>query len=941
MLETDDRAFLVPAHIWTPWFSLFGSKSGFNAVEECFGDLSGHIFAMETGLSSDPDMNWLWSHLDRFRLLSNSDAHSGEKLGREANLFSGERSYDGVLRALTGKGVGAKFLGTLEFFPEEGKYHLDGHRACGVVLEPRETLARQGVCPVCGKPLTVGVLSRVLELADRAEPKQPSGQPGFSSLIPLNEILAELLGCGPATKKVMEAYARVVARCGSELTALLDTSPADLDRVQPLLGKAVDRMRQGRVFRQPGYDGQFGVIKVFSEAERRELVRGGLLVAPTKRRKKNQPETELPLEAPSAAPGPQAAPAANPAQLAAAQAGLQPSGPRAPALVLAGPGTGKTFTLMQRVRCALESGAAPESVLAVTFTRRAAAELWERLARVLDADAAGRPKADTLHGLAYEVWKQSWGEVPTILDENAAKKLFAEAAGPQFSGAKLTQAWKTVSLARERGTNAATAVTPPELEDQPELSAALHAYAKTKESWNLVDYTDLLVFWLEQIEASIYQSPFVHVLVDEVQDMTPLQLALTTLLPAPASPPPGKPDADKSGADGPGSDTSGAGFFAIGDPNQSIYGFRGAQPDVLKYLRALWPNLRVVGLSDNYRSAQAVLDLAAPLAAPLAEPLAADGNEAGPARLTARQDIPAQISLFTAPTDASEASWVGEQVRSLLGSTSSTLQDHNDEESLSPGDIAILVRFARLAEPIRRTLDRLGLPVSVPEAEGFWHEPRVARILAAAGRFLGMARTEVEGEDDGLELPDKVLARGPLGLSAYLQDIPPFDRFFWKSDAFAKLTKAFNAHNGWIGLLNHVHLMSASELVKAKAETVQIMSIHAAKGLEFQAVFLPALEDGVLPFFGPDFFAGKTTGMTVDEDEERRLLYVGLTRAKRQLYLSHASRRSLYGRELRLPPSRFVARLDQGLIQRSKLVSRTKRQEQQLTLLNASTGDEG
>ncbi|MFW5735264.1 MAG: endonuclease Q family protein [Oceanidesulfovibrio sp.] len=200
VLELDPLAFLVPAHIWTPWFSLFGSKSGFDSLEECYGDLSSHIFALETGLSSDPEMNWMLSALDRYALISNSDAHSGEKLARECNVFSGERSYEGIYRALRGEALGHKFQGTIEFFPEEGKYHLDGHRKCGVALEPRETLARGGICPVCGKPLTVGVLHRVLALADRETPEKPAHAPGFETLIPLSEVLSEIVGAGPATK---------------------------------------------------------------------------------------------------------------------------------------------------------------------------------------------------------------------------------------------------------------------------------------------------------------------------------------------------------------------------------------------------------------------------------------------------------------------------------------------------------------------------------------------------------------------------------------------------------------------------------------------------------------------------------------------------------------------------------------------------------------------
>ena len=172
VLEAHPQAFLVPAHIWTPWFSLFGSKSGFDRLDDCFGDLSGEVFALETGLSSDPAMNRLWSALDNHRLISNSDAHSGENLGREANVFAGDISYQGILRALKAPATAdaTRFLGTLEFFPEEGKYHMDGHRKCNVLLSPEETRSLGGICPVCGGPLTVGVLNRVMELADRQTP---------------------------------------------------------------------------------------------------------------------------------------------------------------------------------------------------------------------------------------------------------------------------------------------------------------------------------------------------------------------------------------------------------------------------------------------------------------------------------------------------------------------------------------------------------------------------------------------------------------------------------------------------------------------------------------------------------------------------------------------------------------------------------------------------
>ena len=255
VLETHPMAFLVPAHIWTPWFALFGSKSGFDSIEECYGDLTPHIFAMETGLSSDPEMNWTWSALDRYRMISNSDAHSGEKLGRECNLFQGEASYEGVYRALRGEGLGHKFLGTIEFFPEEGKYHMDGHRKCNVVMDPQETAMRGGICPVCGKPVTRGVLSRISDLADRPEPVRPSGQPGFESLIPLKELLGEILEVGSGSKKVHQRYLELLSVFGSELNVLRRAPLEDLKRQDPVLAEEWDACAKARSCGSPATTG--------------------------------------------------------------------------------------------------------------------------------------------------------------------------------------------------------------------------------------------------------------------------------------------------------------------------------------------------------------------------------------------------------------------------------------------------------------------------------------------------------------------------------------------------------------------------------------------------------------------------------------------------------------------------------------------------------------
>ncbi|MBT3256381.1 MAG: hypothetical protein HN366_07990 [Deltaproteobacteria bacterium] len=269
-LETDERAFFIPAHIWTPWFSLFGSKSGFDAIEECFEDLTNHIHALETGLSSDPPMNRCLSALDRYVLVSNSDAHSPGKLGREANMFDTDLDYDHIIRAMTD---GRGFEGTLEFFPEAGKYHLDGHRKCKIRLGPQETLEQKGLCPVCRRPLTVGVLNRVYQLSDRDAPQLSKD---FVRLISLPEILSELLGCGPATKKVAGFYERLISQMGPELEILMNLPLTRLKQAGgPVVAEAVARMRRNQVIREGGYDGQFGVMRLFENSERAAILGHG------------------------------------------------------------------------------------------------------------------------------------------------------------------------------------------------------------------------------------------------------------------------------------------------------------------------------------------------------------------------------------------------------------------------------------------------------------------------------------------------------------------------------------------------------------------------------------------------------------------------------------------------------------------------------------------
>jgi uncharacterized protein (TIGR00375 family) len=250
---------------------VFGAASGFDSLEECFEDLAPEIRAIETGLSSDPAMNWRLSQLDGITLVSNSDAHSAAKMGREANILDTELSYAALTSAIrTRKG----FMGTIEFFPEEGKYHYDGHRDCKVRLSPREALLLRDRCPVCGKAVTMGVLHRVEELADREEGYRPDGAPGYTSIIPLPELIAGTIGVGPASKRVEKAYFALLGALGNEFSILREAALADIAAASgPELADAVARMREGRVAIEPGYDGEYGTIRIVPEGEQR--VRNG------------------------------------------------------------------------------------------------------------------------------------------------------------------------------------------------------------------------------------------------------------------------------------------------------------------------------------------------------------------------------------------------------------------------------------------------------------------------------------------------------------------------------------------------------------------------------------------------------------------------------------------------------------------------------------------
>ncbi len=289
VLNVSQDCLIIPAHVMTPWFGIFGSKSGFDSIEECFEDYSKYIYALETGLSADPAMLWRMPDGRKTCLISNSDAHSPAKLGREANVFEGdELSYQAIIDAIKGAGrdpfsslqgrervsSGLKLAYTIEFYPQEGKYHYDGHRECEICLSPKESKKYNNLCPVCGKPLTIGVMNRIEQLADKPEGFRPENVVPFKSLVPLLEIIGEALGVGPASKRVAEQYNNLIEKLGSEFNILLNAEQKDISAASTQgIAQGIIRVRQGDVNIEPGYDGVFGKARIFSKVEKKNFIK--------------------------------------------------------------------------------------------------------------------------------------------------------------------------------------------------------------------------------------------------------------------------------------------------------------------------------------------------------------------------------------------------------------------------------------------------------------------------------------------------------------------------------------------------------------------------------------------------------------------------------------------------------------------------------------------
>lgn len=933
VLELCPSAVYVPAHIWTPHFSLFGAFSGFDTVEECFEDLTPYIHAMETGLSSDPPMNWRVSALDRYQLISNSDAHSPAKLGREANLLDCDMSYEGLARAVqTGEGL----YGTIEFFPEEGKYHMDGHRKCNLCLTPSETMRYGGKCPVCGRKLTVGVSHRVEELADRQEGYIREGAKAFESLVPLPEVIGASVGSSAASKKVQKEYEKMLEQLGAEFEILRNLPLEDIRQVSGgRIAEGIRRLRSGEVERIPGFDGEYGIIRLFCEDELHNMegqmdffdLLGGMAVAGRKTDKKeNAGETESirkeentgKTRGAAAAENsgqnemPQGRPAESPEKAnPAARAVLNPEQQHAVEsvsariAVKAGPGTGKTKTLTSRIQYLLEQRrVSPSEITAVTFTNQAAEEMRQRLGKAAGKKQGARSVLiGTFHGICLEFLKDQ-GEDFCLAGEGELKRL----AGLAAEETGLTGGIKMFLEKVSRWKSGVTDTKETSGLSDPVWKETFENYENRKIEQKLYDFDDLLLCAADRFEQGQipekWQKRFRYLLVDEFQDINPVQQRLIRIW-----------------------SSRGRELFVIGDPDQAIYGFRGADPRCFERLAEENADLEVIRLKENYRSSPQIINAAAAL-----------WNRNKEESLHPNRRDGAPVRLVKAAGPMGEAIFIAKEINRMAGGIG-MLEAHqaawkNGDRTLRGfGDIAVLCRTNRQADLVERCLQKESIPYVRAGREDFLQDDTVQGSLAffwylADPGDIGAAQESAAAvwKLEWNSVTEEIISAAAETFRPLYKKKKPvkFVEEWMKemglenSGPMQKLLQMTVFYSGMPEFMNILALGAEGDLKRSPgrrhtAETVTVMTLHASKGLEYPAVFLYGVNRGSIPMESGD--------RSADEEEERRLFYVGMTRAKEELILTTSGE-----------PSDFVRNLDDGLIQRENVEKKKEEVCHQMSL---------
>jgi len=911
-LEINPNNFFIPAHIWTPWFSVFGSKSGFDRMEDCFEDLTEYIHAVETGLSTDPPLNWMCSFLDKYTLLSNSDAHSPEKLGRNANLFKSGLNYDSMIEAMK-TGDPEKFGGTIDMYPQEGKYHYDGHRKCQVRWSPVETLKHRGICPVCGKKITVGVTNRIVKLSDREDITQKENRLPYYSLIPLKEMLSEIEGVGEKSKKISNKYSTLIEKAGSEFNLLHFMSLNQVKNIAgEVLAEGIRRMRNNEVIIKEGYDGEYGEIKVFQPDEVKYLSTQESLFnvadqfKPTEKRKlinfdlaeyqkleelyntgeqAAEPETEYAAETAGSLKG------MNTEQVKAIQHA------EGPAIVMAGPGTGKTKVLTNRIAWLInKNNINPEHILAITFTNKAAEEMQSRCNSLLNRNASqNQPSISTFHALGYSILKDYAEKTGrngqfTIADEETKREIIKEL----FSCSQQEAKQKAEAITHIKQQN---------IQPEEANAAFFREYEKMLASYNLFDLEDLIyqVVQLAGQNADIRENlrkNYQWILVDEFQDINTIQYDFLKLLCHKAD----------------------SNIFVIGDPNQAIYGFRGSSIKFISRFIEDYKNTKIFKLKTSYRCTNNILKASGDL---LQEDSLTGLNEG------------VRIKIAPQQTEKSEAEHIARTIEQLSGGLrffsmdSQVTQGEKDIEIDSLSDFAILCRTKAQMKPIEKALNDHTIPYQKISDDVFFQNPLVKTVrdilnyhqqpenthLQKRVKLHGINVTKINAVIESLQNYKKTADKVQFIVEHLIQEKNRDEEVLKR---LLDLSRQFNDRPS--EFLKYLSLGSATDIYQKETEKVTLMTLHASKGLEFQCVFIAGCEKGLIPY---EMFQNQE----VDKEEEKRLLYVGMTRAKSYLYLTHAKKRFLMGQEKQMQRSPFLNRIEKELTEIEKNVYKKKQKD--------------
>lgn len=851
VLDIHPQAQLIPAHIWTPWFSALGAASGFDSIEECYADLSGHIHTVETGLSSDVPMNRLVRRLNPYHLISNSDAHSPDRLGRNANFFNCDKTYTGLVDALR-----TRRSETIDLFPQEGKYHYAGHRKCGVVMNPVEASQHDYHCPVCHRPLTPGVLDRVVQLASvSGEQHKGEYDPKFRYIIPLPELISEILHTGSGSKKVVGHYLRLLQSLGPELEILLNIPIEGIsEKGGPALAEGIRRMRNRQVMIKEGYDGEYGQIKVFRPGESDAFIQdtGLFFMDWDSNPLPQRPFLDFDLSGLGFEAQSRVAEREenyHPSRLIMGEQSRAIHHQNGPAAVLAGPGTGKTYVLTQRIIRLLSSNPPPSGlVLAITFTTRAANEMLNRLkANAELSDAAGRYHVSTIHALGLSLIRE--------FDNGNQKALMNETNQREVIGNLPGQSVKRFQRIKEAiGRIKNHAALPGDFE--PDIQAAFRQYQDYLEQHNLIDYDDLVLRPLEMISGDSelkadLNKRFAYILVDEFQDVNRAQYELILALTHPEF----------------------KNLFVIGDPNQAIYGFRGAGKAIFDDFALDFQGCMYYRLSRSFRCPAHILGAAF---GALGKPMDVEGTAEG-----------SRVKIVQHPTDRSEAETIAREIDEATGGTrffahDSGVASQGGKAALS--DFAILCRTAHQFDSITAALDHHALP---------WRHS-AERNLLESGEIQSIIRTlnEIDAKTGSNESREPILSV----VKRLATEAIPAD------DLLLLTTIAADFGSDYQAFLDFIALNAMNIEYHANEEAVTILTLHASKGLEFEQVFITGCEDGLIPYHLFD-------NQYSHPDEEARLLFVGMTRARTHLTLSYAGSRRLFSRVWKLPKSPFLKRI--------------------------------